>query len=126
SPSPGSPSPSPESPSPIESAVSSSRLVKPLVAESLGRSPPHASMILKVDGRTLARMLEPLGLSGHRRIVVLTGAGISVASGLSPYRGPGGLWEEHPELRKLADASAAARDPGSTWRSFGADDLHQP
>jgi NAD-dependent deacetylase len=32
-----------------------------------------------------------------QRAVVLTGAGISVPSGLRPYRGPGGLWTEHPE-----------------------------
>ena len=33
-----------------------------------------------------------------RNVVVLTGAGISVASGLRPYRGPGGLWTTNPEL----------------------------
>ena len=27
-------------------------------------------------------------------VVVLTGAGISVASGLSPFRGPGGIWND--------------------------------
>lgn len=33
-----------------------------------------------------------------RNVVVLTGAGISVASGLKPYRGPGGVWTTNPEL----------------------------
>jgi len=29
-----------------------------------------------------------------RNIVILTGAGVSVASGLKPFRGFGGIWEE--------------------------------
>ena len=33
-------------------------------------------------------------LAGYQRIVVLTGAGISHASGLPTYRGPGGLWTD--------------------------------
>lgn len=45
-----------------------------------------------------------------RRVVVLTGAGVSVASGLRPYRGPGGLWTAHPELTAQAHAGAPAAD----------------
>ncbi len=30
-----------------------------------------------------------------RRMVAFTGAGISVESGIAPFRGPGGLWETH-------------------------------
>lgn len=36
---------------------------------------------------------KPLLLDSYRRIVLLTGAGVSVGSGLPTYRGPGGLWE---------------------------------
>lgn len=44
------------------------------------------------------------------RIVVLTGAGISAESGLTTFRGPGGLWRNHrPE--ELATPQAFARDP---------------
>jgi NAD-dependent deacetylase len=50
---------------------------------------------------------------------VLTGAGISVASGLRPYRGKGGLWDEQPELEELATAEGLARDPHGVWRAFG-------
>jgi NAD-dependent deacetylase len=57
-------------------------------------------------------------LASYRRIVVLTGAGISVASGLRPYRGPGGLWTENPELASAATAEAVARDPSVLWRLF--------
>lgn len=57
-------------------------------------------------------------LARYQRIVVLTGAGISVASGLRPYRGPGGLWTENPELAQASTAEAAAADPTMLWRSF--------
>lgn len=33
-----------------------------------------------------------------QRLVISTGAGISVASGIQAFRGPGGLWTENPEL----------------------------
>jgi NAD-dependent deacetylase len=45
--------------------------------------------------------MTPLGLDRYRHIVVLTGAGVSVASGLRPYRGPGGLWEEAGRAEEL-------------------------
>lgn len=50
--------------------------------------------------------------SEARSVVVLTGAGISVASGLRPYRGPGGLWTSNPEL---ASRLAAGVDAETLW-----------
>lgn len=47
-----------------------------------------------------------------RKVVVLTGAGISVASGLKPYRGPGGLWTANPEL---ASRLVAGIDAEALW-----------
>lgn len=47
-------------------------------------------------------MLDP---NSFRRIVVLTGAGISKSAGLPTYRGPGGLWSDE-NLASLSDASA--------------------
>lgn len=52
--------------------------------------------------------------AAYRSIVVLTGAGISVASGLRPYRGPGGLWSEI-DVDSLVTAAAVARDPRRVW-----------
>lgn len=51
--------------------------------------------------------------------MVLTGAGISVASGLRPYRGPTGLWTDDPERRADATLTRSREDPWSTWRAFG-------
>lgn len=58
-------------------------------------------------------------LASATRIVVLTGAGVSVPSGLRPYRGPGGLWTEDPELAEQATLSAFERDPLAAWRVVG-------
>jgi NAD-dependent deacetylase len=46
-------------------------------------------------------------------VVVLTGAGISVASGLRTYRGPRGLWTENPAL---AEQLVAGVDAHELWR----------
>ena len=50
-------------------------------------------------------------------IVILTGAGISVASGLGTYRGPGGLWEESG-VATAATAEGFLQDPWSVWQFF--------
>jgi len=36
-------------------------------------------------------------ITGSRYVIALTGAGVSVESGIRPFRGPGGLWTEHGE-----------------------------
>lgn len=55
----------------------------------------------------------------YRKIVVLTGAGVSAASGLPTYRGPGGVWERD-EVARYATADAWAADPLAVWRMLGA------
>ena len=47
-------------------------------------------------------------------IAVLTGAGISVASGISPFRGKGGLWEKYdPEV--VVNIDNFRRSPTESW-----------
>ncbi len=58
-----------------------------------------------------------LRLREARRILVLTGAGISAESGVPTFRGPGGLWRElRPE--DLATPEAFARDPRLVWEWY--------
>ncbi|WP_052518092.1 SIR2 family NAD-dependent protein deacylase [Archangium violaceum] len=59
-----------------------------------------------------------LQAASWRHVVVLTGAGISVASGLPTYRGPGGLWTR-PDLEEIPDAGMLARDVSRVWSLFG-------
>jgi NAD-dependent deacetylase len=57
-------------------------------------------------------------LRGARRISVLTGAGVSAASGVPTFRGEDGLWRRYrPE--ELATAQAFARDPALLWEWYG-------
>jgi NAD-dependent deacetylase len=60
-----------------------------------------------------------IDLQAYKRIVVLTGAGVSVASGLRTYRGPGGLWKDE-EVRRAAMAATLWTEPALTWQLFGA------
>jgi NAD-dependent protein deacetylase/lipoamidase len=61
--------------------------------------------------------VEPIDMARYRRTVVLTGAGISAASGLPTYRGTGGLWT--PEnVERYATAQAVSSDPRGVWEFF--------
>lgn len=63
-------------------------------------------------------MIRPLKLEQYKNIVVLTGAGISVASGLRTYRGPGGIWEEGDTAR-VSHADILEDEPELVWKFFG-------
>jgi len=52
-----------------------------------------------------------------KRLVVLTGAGISADSGLKTFRDSGGLWEGH-DVRTVATPEGWARDPGLVLRFY--------
>ena len=61
--------------------------------------------------------MDTSDLSGFRRVVFLTGAGVSVASGLPTYRGPGGLWERD-EIARLVDARYLPDSLPGLWRLY--------
>jgi NAD-dependent deacetylase len=76
-------------------------------------------MALPMDSGTSSRLAR-LGdrLRAARRISVLTGAGVSAASGVPTFRGGDGLWRRYrPE--ELATAQAFARDPALLWEWYG-------
>jgi NAD-dependent deacetylase len=52
-----------------------------------------------------------------KRIVVLTGAGMSAESGLKTFREMGGLWEEY-DVREVATPEAWARNPELVLRFY--------
>lgn len=53
-------------------------------------------------------------LEAYKNIVILTGAGISVASGLPTYRGENGLWNDE-SLAGLASVTAMRERPNEVW-----------
>ena len=56
-------------------------------------------------------------VAGARAIFVVTGAGISAASGIPTFRGAGGLWEGF-RAEELATPQAFAADPHRVWRWY--------
>ncbi|KQM35990.1 NAD-dependent deacylase [Sphingomonas sp. Leaf10] len=52
-----------------------------------------------------------------RNIVVLTGAGVSVESGIATFRGPGGLWEGH-RVEDVCTPEALRADPELVHRFY--------
>src|SRR6188474_3193600 len=57
-------------------------------------------------------------IDAARRIVVLTGAGISTDSGIPDFRGPQGLWTKNPEAEKMATIGHYMADPEVRKRSW--------
>lgn len=52
-----------------------------------------------------------------RRLTVLTGAGVSAASGVPTFRGQDGLWRQY-QATDLATPEAFARDPALVWEWY--------
>ena len=67
--------------------------------------------------RTLAVRDLASRIRRARRLTILTGAGVSAASGIPTFRGPQGLWRKfRPE--DLATPEAFARDPQVVWEWY--------
>ena len=59
-------------------------------------------------------------IDSARRVVVLTGAGISTDSGIPDFRGPQGVWTRNPSAEKLSDIRHYVADPEvrrASWQS---------
>ena len=55
-----------------------------------------------------------------KRVVALTGAGISTDSGIPDFRGPNGVWTKNPAAEKLSDIRYYMADPDirkASWQS---------
>ena len=75
-------------------------------------------MAIDLEGvaRRIAQALRR-AQGGARGLTVLTGAGVSAASGVPTFRGTGGLWRSfRPE--DLATPDAFARDPRLVWEWY--------
>jgi NAD-dependent deacetylase len=64
----------------------------------------------------LARARELL--AGARRVVVLTGAGVSTDSGIPDFRGPNGVWTRDPEAERLSTIDVYLSDPEVRRRAW--------
>ena len=59
-------------------------------------------------------------IAAAKRVVALTGAGISTDSGIPDFRGPNGVWTRDPEAEKLSDIRYYMSDPEirrKSWQS---------
>jgi NAD-dependent deacetylase len=59
-------------------------------------------------------------IDAARRIVVLTGAGISTESGIPDFRGPSGVWTKNPAAEKQSTIEHYLADPAlrrTVWRT---------
>jgi NAD-dependent deacetylase len=56
-------------------------------------------------------------LKGAARVTILTGAGVSAASGVPTFRGNGGLWRQF-RAEDLATPGAFSRDPVLVWEWY--------
>jgi len=70
----------------------------------MGRSGNYKELISEAVERIVAA----------KKITALTGAGISVASGIMPFRGKGGLWEKY-DPSEVAEINRFLMNPGKSW-----------
>jgi len=54
-------------------------------------------------------------IAAARSVTALTGAGVSIESGIPPFRGKGGLWEKIDPM-EYAHIDAFRRDPEKVWQ----------
>jgi NAD-dependent deacetylase len=72
-------------------------------------------MQMRADAATVRRWVDEA-----KRIVVLTGAGISTDSGIPDFRGPQGVWTKNPMAEKLSNIHYYMADPEvrkASWKA---------
>jgi len=74
---------------------------------------PHFELTPELDG-AIAETARQLREAAHA--VALTGAGLSVESGIPPFRGPGGLWTKYGEP-PMDGYQRFLRDPKAAWQA---------
>jgi len=88
--------------------------------------PPYQNVIEKRDNEmtiTITKsdtsyLAEAAGLlTESKNIVALTGAGISVESGIDDFRSPGGLWSHFPP-EEYGTIEVFKRNPEKAWKLF--------
>jgi NAD-dependent deacetylase len=70
---------------------------------------------MRADAGTVKRWVDEA-----RRVVVLTGAGISTDSGIPDFRGPQGVWTKNPMAEKLSNIHYYMADPEvrkASWKA---------
>jgi len=73
-------------------------------------------VVERADNPDIARSRHLIERS--RRILVLTGAGISTDSGIADFRGPNGIWTKNPEAERAATLSVYVSEPAVRRRSW--------
>lgn len=74
----------------------------------------HTDFVLDaVVDAAIARAADALRDAEH--VIALTGAGLSVESGIPPFRGPGGLWTKYGEP-PMDGYQLFLADPAAAWR----------
>lgn len=81
------------------------------IVRSKPKTNAYDRLLLKINvmNEQIKTIREWVGES--RRIVALTGAGISTESGIPDFRGPQGVWTKNPKAEKLSDIRYYMADP---------------
>ena len=85
--------------------------------EALGNAAGTGKAMIETTSEIVGKLLRAARLVlSSEHLVAFVGAGLSVESGIPPYRGPGGLWTKQGEPAMLSYREFV-RDPKSWWES---------